>query len=166
MPVSFIEPFDGNDNLVGLDLSQLPRFADVFRAAEQTGLVAASAPMSQALVAGTRGPTVLLAFPLRPARAADDDAAAMPTLGYALGILQLQTLIQDAIGPSGAPVEAAVAYQDNPQQAAMVFGSDAAARPGQPPTGSRAPPSTRKCRSISPGGISCWPCVRSVLPMP
>lgn len=65
LPISFIEPFEGNGNLVGLDLSQLPRFADVFHAAEQGGQVAASAPMSQALVAGTRGPTVLLAFPLR-----------------------------------------------------------------------------------------------------
>jgi signal transduction histidine kinase len=131
LPISFIEPFDGNDNLVGLDLSQLPRFAGVFRAAEQSGHVAASAPMSQALVAGTRGPTVLLAFPLRPnvAKAEDDDVAAMPPQGYALGILQLQTLIQDAIGPSGAPVEAAVAYQETPRGPALVFGSDAAARP-------------------------------------
>ncbi len=132
LPISFIEPFDGNDNLVGLDLSQLPRFAEVFRAAEQTGEVAASSPMSQALVAGTRGPTILLAFPLRldAAKAEDDDAAAMPPQGYALGILQLQSLIQDAIGPSGAPVEAALAYQANPGGAAMVFGADAAARPG------------------------------------
>ena len=131
LPISFIEPFEGNGNLVGLDLSQLPRFADVFHAAEQGGQVAASAPMSQALVAGTRGPTVLLAFPLRLGTTkGSEDAPAAPSQGYALGILQLQTLIQDAIGPSGAPVEAAVAYQETPRGPAMVFGNDAAARPG------------------------------------
>src|ERR1700761_6612987 len=64
LPVSFVEPFDGNGNLVGLDLAQLPRFTEVFRAAERSGQVVASAPISQSIVAGTRGPTLLLAFPL------------------------------------------------------------------------------------------------------
>jgi signal transduction histidine kinase len=121
LPVTFIEPFDGNDNLVGLDLARLPRFAALFNDAAKSNAVAASMPMGQALVAGTQGPVVLLAFPLRPPPAADDDAAAMPLQGYALGVLQLQSLLAEAFGPSGAPVEAAIAYQDNLKAGAMVL---------------------------------------------
>jgi signal transduction histidine kinase len=121
LPVTFIEPFDGNDNLVGLDLARLPRFAALFNDAAKANAVAASMPMGQALVAGTQGPVVLLAFPLRPPPAADDDAAAMPLQGYALGVLQLQSLLAEAFGPSGAPVEAAIAYQDNLKSGAIVL---------------------------------------------
>ena len=129
LPISFIEPFEGNDKLVGLDLSRLPRFAELFRIADRTGQVAASAPVSQALVAGTHGPAVLLAFPLRLNAAKDTGAAGAPPQGYALGVLQLQALIDAAMGPSGTPVEAAVAYQDNARAGAVVFAANAAARP-------------------------------------
>jgi signal transduction histidine kinase len=127
LPISYVEPFDGNDNLVGLDLSRIPRFADLFRSAQQTGRIAASAPVSHPLVADTYGPVVLLVFPLSPVAAVPDAAAAgVPPQGYALGVLQLQALIKEAIGPSTAPVQAAIAYQENSHTAPSVFSGDAA----------------------------------------
>ena len=120
LPISYVEPFEGNDTLVGLDLSGIARFAELFRAAEQTGRSAASAPVANTLVAGTRGPAILLAFPLTP-----DAASSEAPRGYALGVLQLQTIIEEALGPSGAPIQAAIAYQQNPHAPAMILLPDA-----------------------------------------
>ena len=125
LPISFVEPFDGNDNLVGLDLSLLHPLDEMFHAAQQTGRVAASPPLFRNLVAGTHGPVVLLAFPLSAKDAGADAAGAAPQ-GYALGVLQLQTLIAEAMGPAGAPVQAAIGYQEPVRGAAMVLESDTA----------------------------------------
>jgi hypothetical protein len=38
LPISYVEPFEGNDSLVGLDLSAVPSFSQLFRTAEQTGM--------------------------------------------------------------------------------------------------------------------------------
>src|SRR4051812_30709833 len=50
-PISYVEPFDGNLDLVGLDVSRIPRYAQLFDDASQSGQVAASAPFPQTLVA-------------------------------------------------------------------------------------------------------------------
>src|SRR4051812_49154826 len=36
-PISYVEPFDGNLNLVGLDISRIPRYAELFDEASQSG---------------------------------------------------------------------------------------------------------------------------------
>jgi two-component system sensor histidine kinase/response regulator len=107
-PISYVEPFDGNDGLVGLDLAAMPEMTEALHLAEQSGRVAASQPLQHALVAGTQGPTMLLAFPLITAPAAD--AAGTPQ-GFALGVLQLQSLVDEALGPVSGPLQVALAYQ-------------------------------------------------------
>lgn len=102
-PISYVEPFDGNLNLVGLDLTRIPRYAELFADAAQSGRVAASAPLTQTLVAGPREPALLLAFPL--------SANSGVGLGYALGVLQLSPIIAQAGGPSDTGIQAALAYQ-------------------------------------------------------
>ena len=102
-PISYVEPFDGNLNLVGLDVSRIPRYAELFAAASKSGKVAASAPLIQTLVAGPREPAVLLAFPL--------SANSGVGLGYALGVLQFAPIIAQASGPSDTGIEAVLAYQ-------------------------------------------------------
>src|ERR1700744_5453263 len=54
LPISYVEPFEGNDGLVGLDLSAVPSLGQLFHDAEAMGRVAASAPMSRAIVAGAQ----------------------------------------------------------------------------------------------------------------
>ena len=130
LPISYVEPFDENANLVGLDLSGIPRYADLFRAAGKSGRIAASAPLTHALVAGTHGPAVLLAYPLslnaakRPAAVAE---GAQPQ-GYALGVLQLEAIIAEAMG-SDAPVQATIAYQDNASGPPLLFARSSATDP-------------------------------------
>ena len=109
LPVTYIEPFEGNGSLVGLDLSTDPVYARLFRAARQSGRVAASPPVSRALVGDAHPPIVLVAFPLNlpgGARHADISGAQ----GYALGVLQLSRVVQEAIGSRNAPIQAAIAY--------------------------------------------------------
>jgi signal transduction histidine kinase len=120
LPVAYIEPFEGNGSLVGLDLSSDPVYARLFRAARRSGQVAASPPVSRALVGGARPPIVLVAFPLNlqtGARRANVSGAQ----GYALGVLQLSRVVQDSIGSRNAPIQVAIAYGAgaNPQ----VFGA-------------------------------------------
>jgi signal transduction histidine kinase len=119
LPVAYIEPFEGNGSLVGLDLSSDPVYAHLFRDARQSGKAAASPPVTRALVEGARSPIVLVAFPLNLSGARHGVVSGAQ--GYALGVLQLSRVVQDAIGSRAAPIQAAIAYGtgENPQ----VFGS-------------------------------------------
>lgn len=121
LPISYVEPFDGNDTLVGLDLATFPSLAQLFQAAERTGHVTAAAPTTQPLVAGTHGPAMMLAFPL-----GISDGANAPQ-GFALGILQLQSLLEDALGPISDPIQATLAYSPSPASAAAVLSSNVTA---------------------------------------
>ena len=113
LPVAYVEPFESSGSLIGVDLSDNPIYAPLFDAAAQTGKVVVSAPISRALVDGARAPIVLVVFPLsRPQNnvtMATKAAARKAPEGYALGVLQLDRVIEDAIGPR-APVQAAIAY--------------------------------------------------------
>jgi signal transduction histidine kinase len=102
-PISYVEPLDGNLSLVGLDISRIPRYAQLFHDASETGHVAASAPLSQTLVAGRAEPAVLLAFPL--------SANSGVGLGYALAVLQFSSIIAQANRPSDDDIQAALGYQ-------------------------------------------------------
>ncbi|MFO1247883.1 MAG: CHASE domain-containing protein [Alphaproteobacteria bacterium] len=109
LPVSYVLPFEGNGSLIGVDLLNNPIYAPLFEAARASGKAAVSPPLAQALVEGARQPIVLVAFPLnRRANPATKADAAGPE-GYALGILQLDRVIEDVIGPA-APLQAAIAY--------------------------------------------------------
>ncbi len=119
LPVAYVEPFESSGSLIGVDLSDNPIYAPLFEQAARTGKVVVSAPVARALVDGARAPIVLVVFPLNhpaihlPNRREKNPAAAKETasgpLGYALGLLQLDRVIQDAIGPR-APIQAAIAY--------------------------------------------------------
>jgi len=108
LPVSYVEPFEGNGSLIGVDLASNPIYAPLFETALRTGQATVSPPLAHALVEGARQPIVLVAFPLnRSAKTVKVDADGPE--GYALGILQLDRVIEDSFGP-GAPIQAAVAY--------------------------------------------------------
>jgi signal transduction histidine kinase len=109
LPVAYVEPFEGNGSLIGVDLSSNPIYAPVFEAALHTGQAAVSPPLSRALVEGARQPMVLVAFPLNRQTRAKVRGDADGPEGYALGILQLDRVIQEAIGPA-APIQAVIAY--------------------------------------------------------
>ena len=113
LPVAYVEPFDASGSLIGVDLSDNPIYAPLFDAAARSGKLVVSAPLARALVDGARAPIVLVVFPLiRPAShsPADHRAPARPAgpAGYALGVLQLNRVIDGSIGPR-APVQAAIA---------------------------------------------------------
>jgi signal transduction histidine kinase len=107
MPVTYVDPSEGNIDLIGLDLASIPSYAQLFRDASQIGNVAASAPIDKTLVTGSRGPAVLLALPLKGSSGAG--------LGYVLGILEPSTVLADAMGSSGVSIEAAFAYGNGNQ---------------------------------------------------
>jgi len=122
LPVAYVEPFEASGSLIGVDLSDNPIYAPLFDAATRTGKVVVSAPVPRALVDGARAPIVLVVFPLsRPqnnvAPAAKAGAPKAPE-GYALGVLQLDRVIEDAIGPR-ASLQAAIAY--GPAKAPVVY---------------------------------------------
>ena len=105
LPISYVEPFDGNANLVGLDLSNIPRYAALFAAARKSGTVVASPPVTNSLVAGATGPVLLLAYPL---------SAGTNQAGYALGVLALDAILRQARGTSAPDLEAQIAWRDGP----------------------------------------------------
>jgi signal transduction histidine kinase len=122
LPVAFVDPFEASGSLIGVDLSDNPIYAPLFDEAAKTGKVVVSAPISRALVDGARAPIVLVAFPLsRPqtseAMAVKAGAPQAPE-GYALGVLQLDRVIENTIGPR-APIQAAIAY--GPRTAPIVY---------------------------------------------
>jgi signal transduction histidine kinase len=109
LPVSYVEPFEGNGSLIGVDLASNPIYAPLFETALRTGQAAVSPPLARALVEGARQPIVLVVFPLNRSGGKAVKVNPDGPQGYALGILQLDRVIQDAIGP-GAPIQVAVAY--------------------------------------------------------
>jgi signal transduction histidine kinase len=107
LPITYVEPSDGNIELVGLDLASIPSYSKLFRDASRNGGVVASAPIDRTLVTGSRGPAVLLALPLKGADGAG--------LGYVLGVLEPSSLLADAVNSSGASIDAAFASSNGNQ---------------------------------------------------
>ncbi|HEX3754446.1 MAG TPA: CHASE domain-containing protein [Rhizomicrobium sp.] len=108
-PVAYIEPFDSNSSLVGLDLLNDRHFATLFRNALQSGRMAASPPLSNFFAERSRGPVVLAAFPMNRERASSDRLT-NPVEGIALGVLDLGRLTAKSAGAS-IPLQSAVAYR-------------------------------------------------------
>lgn len=126
LPISYIEPFEGNDALVGLDLLSIPSLSQVFATALQTGHVAASAPVAHSMVAGTQGPAILLAFPV--GASTPKDVSAAPPQGFALAVLQLQSIIDEALAASTIPVQATLAFARPASGTSLVLASNVTAR--------------------------------------
>ena len=126
LPISYVEPFEGNDSLVGLDLSGVASLSQLFQAAQRTAHVAASAPVSHAIVSRARGPTILLAFPV--GAPTGKEAVGTAPQGFALGVLQLQTIIKEAFGSASVPVEATLAALPPAPQTPRVLDSNIPAR--------------------------------------
>src|SRR5579872_89633 len=65
LPVAYVEPFESSGDLIGVDLSQDATYAELIQDARIAGRQVASGPVAQALVKGTKPPTVLVVFPLK-----------------------------------------------------------------------------------------------------
>ena len=109
-PVGYVEPFDGNGGLIGVDLSSDPVYAHLFNTADRTGQVAASPPRARSLIEGAKGPVVLIAFPLGPSANGTVAAGKPPPQGYAVGVLQLDSLIAETMDAHSAPMQAAIVF--------------------------------------------------------
>jgi signal transduction histidine kinase len=121
LPVAYVEPFESSGNLIGVDLSNNKIYAQLIREARQAGRQVASAPVAQALVGGARPPVVLVVFPLNRPKAPRGRGSPEGPEGYVLGILQLNGVIEDAIGPH-APIQAGIGYGDPANPAVFLAG--------------------------------------------
>ncbi|HET7085115.1 MAG TPA: CHASE domain-containing protein [Rhizomicrobium sp.] len=113
LPVAYVEPFESSGDLIGVDLSNTGTYAELFQQARQSGRQVASRPVTQALVEGAKPPMVLVAFPLNRPKAPHGRGSPEGPEGYVLGVLQLQRVVEDAMG-ARAPIEAAIAYGGTP----------------------------------------------------
>lgn len=123
LPVAFVEPFEGSSSLIGVDLSNNPIYAPLFEAARKSGSAAVSAPLTSPLVE-TNGAAVVVVFPLSRNTEARN-AGAKPVsggdgpAGYALGVLELDRVLQEAMGGAGS-LNAIIGY-DRPGQAPLML---------------------------------------------
>jgi signal transduction histidine kinase len=127
LPVEYIEPFEGNESLVGVDLLDNHIYAPIFNAAQKSGRVVASAPLSQTLIPGSVAPSVMLAFPLTPKldlRQHSPGGARMFN-GFALGVMQLGNVLAHTFN-ARVPLQAAIAF--GPPGALTVFDAKHAGR--------------------------------------
>ena len=120
LPVTYVEPFESTSNLLGVDLLHSPIYGPLFEAAEQAGKVVVSEPIDHALVGGAVSPMVLVVYPLMGEAGLTEGAASKEPQGYVLGVLQLNHIIEDSIGPR-APVRAAIAY--GPSRSVYIAGA-------------------------------------------
>lgn len=148
IPVAYVEPFEASGSLIGVDLAQDPIYAPLFQRAGASGKVVASAPLPRALIDGVRAPLMLVVFPLGRGAAAPKVAMQSPDVhkagtqktgtpktstqntgappeleGYALGVLQLDRVVEGIAG-AHAPVDAAIATSSG--SALKVFPTGAA----------------------------------------
>jgi signal transduction histidine kinase len=126
LPIGYVEPFEGNDALVGLDLLSVPSLSQVFTTALATGRAAASAPVTHSPVSGAQGPTILLAFPIDGSAA--KNSATAPPQGFAIGVLQLQSIIEETLGASAMPVQATLAFAQPASRTSLVLASNVTAQ--------------------------------------
>ncbi|HEX7775107.1 MAG TPA: CHASE domain-containing protein [Parvibaculum sp.] len=112
LPVTYVDPLESNQDLIGLDLATDPDYRDLLALAARTNS-AVMAPLKSA----SRQPankTLLVTFPLRAGQdgAAEPDAHA-PIKGYAVGILDLNELVAGVL-PKGSPIDLIVSEADAP----------------------------------------------------
>jgi signal transduction histidine kinase len=151
IPVAYVEPFESSGGLIGVDLANDPIYAPLFQRAKDSGKVVASAPLPHALIDGARPPLMLVVFPLgrnailpkeamrkagvqKPGvlKANGLKSGAPPELeGYALGVLQLDRVVEIVLGRH-APVDAAIAYRSG--ASLKVYPTSAAGEPSAPVT--------------------------------
>jgi len=149
IPVAYVEPFEASGSLIGVDLAKDPIYAPLFQRARTSGKVVASAPLPRALIDGARAPLMLVVFPLGRGAAAQRMAVQKPDVqkagaktagtqntgappeleGYALGVLQLDRVVEGIAG-AHAPVDAAIATGRG--SALKVFPTSAADEPPAP----------------------------------
>src|SRR6202012_1546832 len=101
----------------GCALAPMGRYAALFADAARSGQVAASPVFGKSMVSGTQGPVVLLAYPLSTGSGAG--------MGYALGVMQLSAILNEAMGPYNKSIKAGFAYQDKGDREAMIWGPGA-----------------------------------------
>lgn len=110
LPVTYVDPLETNQNLIGLDLATDPDYRDLLALAERTNSVVISPLKSEPRKPANM--TLLVTFPLR---AGETETAApgahAPMKGYAVGILDLDELVRGVL-PKGSPVELIVVQAD------------------------------------------------------
>ncbi|HUD52035.1 CHASE domain-containing protein [Parvibaculum sp.] len=106
-PVTYVDPLEGNQDLIGLDLATDPDYRDLLQQAGRRNDIAVS-PLTHKDVEGRKASLLLVAFPLgAPERRTAGDVAAPRTKGFAVGILDIDELIRTIL-PKGAPIEMVV----------------------------------------------------------
>ena len=112
VPVTYVDPLTGNQDLIGLDLKSDPVYRLVLEVAERTNGPAASPPLERSFIDQRLGSSILVAFPLRLSESGrPDDAKNTALRGFALGVLRLDHLFASVM-PTDAPVEMLVSYND------------------------------------------------------
>ncbi|HSS12338.1 MAG TPA: ATP-binding protein [Rhizomicrobium sp.] len=124
LPVAYVEPFESSGNLIGVDLSTNNVYSGLIAEARKIGRQAASGPVSQSLIDGAEPPIVLVAFPLNRPKGPVGPGSPEGPRGYVLGILQLNAVIADAMGPRAA-VQAAIGYGDSAHPSVLLGGQRA-----------------------------------------
>ena len=103
LPVTYIDPLETNQELIGLDLATDPDYRDLLNLAERNDAVAVAPP--GATPGKPANGTLLVAFPLRGETPGTASPATTPTIkGFAVGILDLDELVREIL-PKGAPVD-------------------------------------------------------------
>lgn len=109
-PVTYIDPLESNQDLIGLDLATDPAYRDLLALAERTDAVVVSPLNSTPRNAVNM--TLLVAFPLRAEQTGMTKPKQPAIKGFAVGILDFKDLIK-AIVARGAPVELVVGQFDS-----------------------------------------------------
>ena len=123
LPVAYVEPFESSGDLIGVDLLHSGIYGPLLHQAGQSGRQVASRPLTRALVAGAKPPIVLVAFPLSRPGAAKGRGSEHGLEGFVLGVLQLQAVIDGAIG-TRAPIQAAIAFGSAAAPSVFVAGHE------------------------------------------
>lgn len=121
LPVAFVEPFEESGSLIGVDLSSNPIYGPLFETAKRTRRAAVSLPLSRALVE-TNGPAIAVVFPLFKKSGLMKGQVYDDLKGYALGVLQLNRVLQDSMG-NLTSLRAAVGYREKEAAGVILAGN-------------------------------------------
>jgi signal transduction histidine kinase/CheY-like chemotaxis protein len=142
-PVHYVEPIDGNERALGVDLASSPERWAALERARDTGGAVATSPLVLAQDGGGRY-GVLLALPVycRAVSFASEEERAKALMGFVVGVLRLDRLLAPVV--AGAPDDAVdVALRDE--------GSGRLVTPAAPPPGAAYAPGELRAPAVEVG---------------
>jgi len=104
LPVYYVEPFGGNENILGLDLATQPEYMSAFESARDGGTVSTAFAASQDAAINAKA-TILVVSPVynttnAPHTVADRRAK---LLGFAIGLMDIGVIIDTTLGMFTTP---------------------------------------------------------------